>query len=99
MRFEWDRVKAVLRLRTHGVRLEVAIRAFADPTALTAFVLVEGGELRRQTTGLVHGHARLQVAHAVRQAQEGDQSIDAIRIISARHADRMERKRNEQDTR
>jgi uncharacterized DUF497 family protein len=52
----------------------------------------ETGELRWQAIGLVEGVILLLVAHTVRE--EGQDEI--IRLISARRADRKERKRYEQ---
>ncbi len=43
-RFEWDPVKAAANLRKHGVSFEIAMRAFADPFALTEQDRIEGGE-------------------------------------------------------
>jgi uncharacterized DUF497 family protein len=50
--------------------------------------------------GLVEGHILLVVAHTLRD-EEGDdgQSVEVIRIISARAADRTERRRYEQENR
>jgi uncharacterized DUF497 family protein len=54
---------------------------------------IEGGELRWQTLGLVGGVLLLLVAHTVHH--EGQDEV--IRIISARRADRKERKRYEKE--
>jgi uncharacterized DUF497 family protein len=54
---------------------------------------IEGGEQRWQTLGLVGGVLLLLVAHAVRN----DGPDEIIRIISARRADRKERKRYEKE--
>jgi len=51
--------------------------------------LLERGELRWQTLGLVGGIVLLLVAHTVRSEQEDE----VIRIISARKAVRKERQR------
>jgi len=98
-RFEWDSVKATSNLRKHGVSFETALRVFADPFALTARDRDEGGERRWQTLGVVEGHLLLLVAHTVREETEDGQSIEVIRIISARAADRKERQRYEQEIR
>jgi uncharacterized DUF497 family protein len=50
---------------------------------------IEGLERRWQTLGLVGGYLVLLVAHTV---GEDDDGIEIIRIISARAADRKERK-------
>jgi len=52
-RFERDASKAAANLRKHGVSFEVAVRAFADPFALTGLERVEHGEQRWRTLGMV----------------------------------------------
>ena len=98
-RFEWDPLKAASNLRKHRVSFEIAIRAFADPFALTTQDRIEGGEHRWQTLGAVEGHVLLLVAHTVRDNDEDGQPVEIIRIISARAADRKERRRYEQEAR
>ena len=98
-RFEWDPVKAAANRRKHGVSFEIAMRAFADPFALTEQDHIEGGEARRRTLGMVEGRVLLLVAHTFRDEDEDGDAIEVIRIISARAADRRERRRYEQETR
>jgi len=98
-RFEWDPVKAAANLRKHGVSFEIAMRAFADPFALTEQDRIEGGEARWQTLGMVEGLVLLLVAHTFADEDEDGEAIEVIRIISARAADRRERRRYEQETR
>jgi uncharacterized protein len=90
--FEWDPVKADSNLRKHGVSFETATRIFTDPNALTEQDRIEGGEHRWRTIGVVGGFMMLLVAHTVHE-QDG---TETIRIISARHADRKERRRYEE---
>jgi uncharacterized DUF497 family protein len=99
MRFEWDPAKAATNLRKHRVSFETAIRAFADPFAWTEQDRIENGETRWQTLGLVEGFQLLVVAHLVRDEDEAGQPIEIIRIISARRADRAERRRYERENR
>lgn len=100
VRFEWDPVKAANNLRKHGVSFDVAVRVFADPFALTWFDRIEGGEQRWQTIGTVGaGLLLVLVAHTAGEDEEWGQTIDVIRIISARRADGKERRRYEQETR
>jgi len=99
MRFEWDPAKAAVNQRKHAVSFGVAIRVFADPFALSEQVGIEGGELRWRTLGAVDGDLLLLVAHTTRDAIEDRQPIEVIRIISARAADRKERRRYEQESR
>ncbi len=97
--FEWDAAKAATNLRKHGVSFEVAVRAFADPFALTGPERVERGEQRWQTLGMVDGYLLLLVAHTILELKADNQVIEVIRIISARQADRKERRRYEQEIR
>ncbi len=69
---------------------------FADPMALMAQDRIEGLEQRWQTLGMVGGYLVLLVAHTV---GEDDDGVEIIRIISARAADRKERKRYENQDR
>ena len=98
-RFEWNPAKAAGNLRKHGVSFETATRAFADPFYLTEQDRIEGGEYRWQTLGMVEGHLLLLVAHAIREDDEDGKPVEIIRIISARKAEKPERRRYEQETR
>jgi uncharacterized protein len=91
-RFEWDPSKAASNLRKHGIRFETAALAFADPHALLEQDRVEEGEARWQILGVVDGDLLLMVAHTVREEAE----VEIVRIISARNADRKERRRYEE---
>jgi uncharacterized DUF497 family protein len=98
-RFEWDPAKAAINLRKHAISFDIAVRVFADPFALTEQVRIEGGEQRWQTLGIVDGYLLLVVAHTIRDDEEDGVPIEIIRIISARAADRKERRRYEQEIR
>jgi uncharacterized protein len=98
-RFEWDPDKAASNLRKHGVSFETAIRAFAYPFAFSELDRIEGGEERWQTIGVVEGCLLLLVAHTIREEDEDGEPVEVIRIISARPADRKERRRYEQEIR
>ncbi len=89
---EWDEVKARANVRNHGISFEVAAHVFADPLAVSVQDRIEGGEHRWQTVGVVGGQLLLLVAHTVTH----DDDAEVIRIISARRADKKERKRYEQ---
>ena len=97
VRFEWDEAKNLSNQRKHGVSFETALRALADPFALTVQDRTEDGEQRWQTIGLVEGHLLLLVAHTIKDEDENDRAIEVVRIISARRANRKERRRYEQD--
>lgn len=91
MRFEWDPAKAESNLRKHGVSFRLAMRAFADPFAMTDHDRIENGEYRWRTLGLVDGALLILVAHADHE----EDGIEVIRIISARRANRREQERYE----
>jgi uncharacterized protein len=92
--FEWDNPKARTNLRDHGASFELARRAFDDPFSILLQDRIEGNEVRWQTLGMAGGVILLLVAHTI---IEWDDDIEIIRIISARHADRSEKKRYEQN--
>ena len=77
----------------------LAVRIFTDPFALSRRILDEGGEERWQTLGRVEGYLLLLVAHTIREEEQDGTAIEIIRIISARKADKKERRRYEQETR
>jgi uncharacterized protein len=91
MLFEWDPVKAEANLRKHKVAFDDAVRVFADPAHISDVERIEGGEHRWQTIGTVDGIRLLLVVHSWRD----EDGIDIIRIISARKAERHERRRYE----
>ncbi|MBK5480350.1 BrnT family toxin [Pseudomonas sp. TH21] len=86
--FEWDLVKAESNLRKHGIRFEEAALVFEDPFHLSVQDRFENGEYRWQTIGAVRGCVVVLVAHTIRF----EDGTEIIRIISARRADRKERK-------
>ena len=90
--FEWDLAKARANERKHGISFETASRVFADPLAVIEQDRIEGGEYRWQAIGMVKV-TLLVVAHIV--WDEADEEI--IRIISARRAERHERKQYEEN--
>lgn len=85
MRFDWDPVKAALNYRKHRVRFSEAQTIFSDP-----FVRYDESDPVSDESRLValgesaEGHL-LFVAYAWR-------GEDCIRIISARRADKAERR-------
>ena len=92
-RFEWDPTKAASNFRKHGVSFETAVRVFSDPYALVEQDRIENGEERWQTLGVVEGILMLLVAHTVSEQED----VAVIRIISARRANRRERRRYEEE--
>lgn len=69
---------------------------FSDPFALAAHDRIEGGEQRWQTIGKIGECVVVLVAHTI---SEDDDGTEVIRIVSARAADRKERKRYEEQKR
>jgi uncharacterized DUF497 family protein len=101
IRFEWDEAKDLSNRRKHGVSFEEASQVFRDPLYVSVQDRVEDGELRWQTFGLVEDLLLLAVAHTVREERDDEtgsgESVDVIRIISARPATRKERRRYEDE--
>lgn len=87
--FEWDDRKAGSNFHKHGIQFEEAALAFDDPFAVSEQDRIEDGEQRWQTIGMVGGCLLLLVAHTVPLE---DESIEVVRIISARRANRKERR-------
>jgi uncharacterized protein len=92
-RFDWDPIKAASNRRKHGVSFQTAVLVFADPNALVVQDRMENGEERWQAIGVVEGRFMLVVAHTVREQDH----LEVIRIISARRANREEKRRYEEE--
>ena len=85
IRFEWDRAKAVLNKRKHGVSFEEAQTVFYDEQAIEFFDPDHSDREDRFIMLVMSFNLRLLVVcHCVREAQS------VIRIISARKATRYE---------
>jgi uncharacterized DUF497 family protein len=86
--FEWDSQKAGSNLRKHGVSFDEALTAFADGRALEGPDLQHSGtEPRFRLIGSSLAGRILVVVYTLRRTPNGE----AIRIISARCANRQER--------
>ncbi len=82
--FEWDHAKAASNLAKHGVPFDYATRVFLDEAVVDFDASREAdGEARRKAIGLIEERV-----FTVVYVQRGE----AIRIISARRANAMERK-------
>ena len=89
--FEWDEAKNRANIAKHGVDFDVAKRIF-DGEVLTRIDARKAyGEVRQVSIGKVDGMMVLAVVHTDRNG--------GIRIISARFADRDERKSYEKEIR
>ncbi len=90
MKFEWDEAKNIANQRKHGVSFEDAATVFEDSLQLIIKDRVdETGEQRWKAVGIADSTILLLVVHATR---EDDSAQEVIRIISARHATRKERR-------
>jgi uncharacterized protein len=87
--FDWDPQKAASNLLKHKISFNAAIQVFDDPFAVFLQDRIEKGELRWQVIGTVKGIEILLVAYA---SKGFDDNMEYIRIISARRADKNERK-------
>ena len=88
MKLVWDESKNRINQAKHKVSFEMAQYVFDDPLHVSRQDRIERGEQRWQTIGLVYGVVVLLVAHTVVEAD----GLETIRIISARKADKTERK-------
>ncbi len=91
MEFEWDEVKSNACLVRRGFDFAYAVRAFFDPFRMVnADRRRDYGEDRYQLQGAIEGRVYV-VVYTIRGS--------AIRIISARKANRKEVRKYEHDTR
>ena len=89
MCFEWDDNKAESNLLKHGITFEEAVTVFADPyLLLTEDSKHSGQEEREWAMGEAENGLTIVVVFTVRGEQ--------IRIISARKATKIERKKYEE---
>jgi uncharacterized DUF497 family protein len=95
LRFEWDEAKNRSNQRKHGLSFEEASQVFRDPLQLSIQDRVQNGEERWKTFGLVRNVLLVMVAHTLR---EENSTEEIIRIISARLANREERRFYEAQT-
>ena len=84
LKFEWDKRKAVLNIKKHGVSFENAATAFGDPLSVTIHDPKHSyDEDRFLLLGKTQDKKLVVVAHTDRK--------DTIRLINARPATRQER--------
>jgi len=83
--YEWDDDKNRINIEKHGVSFERAVQIFEGFTLSVVDDRFEYGEMREVSIGVVAGAAYLTVAHTDREG--------VTRIISARPATSIERKR------
>ncbi len=85
MDFEWDDDKAAANVRKHGVSFDEAATVFADTLSVTGYDPDHSDDENRFITMGVSADGRLLI---VSHTDRGDN----VRIISARVADRAERR-------
>ncbi len=90
MKIEWDSKKAKLNLKKHGVAFEEASTALSDPMSITGADPDHSDYEERYVTFGVSARNRLLV---VSHTEEGK----IIRLISARKANKGERKLYEEE--
>ena len=95
MEFEWDEDKNRSNKAKHGLSFEVAVEVFDDPYELTEFDQFIDGEERWKTLGMGQFRPVLVVIHVERSRYDAT----ITRIISARAANKDERKRYERSRR
>jgi uncharacterized DUF497 family protein len=85
MEFEWDERKNEINFAKHGLDFNYALQVFADPWAVTiSDDRFDYGEARKITIGQVDEETLLMTVHTDRRG--------VIRIISARRANKKERR-------
>lgn len=89
--FEWDETKNLSNIGKHGVSFTTASRVFEGRVVTFLDDRIEYGEQRMISIGQVDGILLLTVVHTGRN--------EKIRIISARRANGLERKRYEEEIR
>lgn len=88
--FAWDTQKAISNFEKHGISFEEAALVFADPDALDWGDPAHSDvEQRFKRLGLSPDGRILLVVYTIRETKDGKEKI---RIISARQANRKERK-------
>ena len=91
MRFEWDAEKNRINKQKHdGLSFESAARVFDDPFTMFRKDRVVATEQRWHAIGMATG-AVLLVVHVYRLENEHDKE-EIVRIISAREANKRERR-------
>jgi uncharacterized DUF497 family protein len=95
VKFEWDEAKNISNRRKHGVSFEEAATVFEDPLQLIIKDRIdEVGEQRWKAVGMSDRSVILLVIHTIR---EDDNAEGVVRLISARHATRKERRAYESE--
>ncbi len=91
VRFEWDRKKAALNLKKHGISFDEASTVFKDPLAL---IFDDEEHSEGEDREIIVGHSILDrlILACFTERAEG-----LVRIIHARQATRKERRDSEEN--
>ncbi len=89
MKITWDENKNILNKIKHDISFELAQLVFNDPLHFSHRDRIVDGEERWQAIGLIGGTTLLLVAHTWVDREDEEH----VRIISARIANKTERKR------
>jgi uncharacterized protein len=84
MEFEWDPAKDERNFAKHGIRFDEALMIFDGPVLTSKDDRIDYGENREISIGEIDGVITVVVVHTARSGR--------IRLISARLANRRERK-------
>jgi uncharacterized DUF497 family protein len=88
LKFEWDDEKAQANLEKHGVSFGEATEVFYDPNALEDY---DSGHTGDEARFFIIGLSSRRLLYVIYAERTGD----AVRIISARKADKAERENYE----
>jgi uncharacterized DUF497 family protein len=90
LEFEWDQEKADYNYHKHGVSFEEATEVFGDPLSKTIIDSLHSSpdEARLIITGMSNNYQLILIVHC--------ETGDIIRIISARRANKMEKRNYEE---
>ncbi|MBQ7168629.1 MAG: BrnT family toxin [Synergistaceae bacterium] len=93
MLFTWDDEKERINIRKHGIDFSAAARVFLDEDVLLEYNSIDEytGEERWNAIGIFD--AGILFVVYVERVTAGEDEDDIIRIISARYAERKEKKR------
>jgi uncharacterized protein len=89
VRFEWDDAKAAANLRKHGVSFDEAVGVFYDPAAFEGYDQMHSDYEGRFFIIGLSSRRLLYVIYAERAG-------GVVRLVSARKADKAERRQYEQ---
>jgi len=89
LRFEFDPRKDAVNSRKHGIHLLTGARIFADPFVKIEVKGDDHGEIRWNAIGEVNRRL-IRVTFTSREEEEGEGTVEIIRLISARKATRSE---------